>query len=127
MCARPMMPTLAELIAEFGPGPGKSNEGRRRRVECWWQQGGLCWWCHKPTVLMKTMKPYGRLPANAATLDHLYSKWNPLRKTKPQHGERRLVMACHACNNNRGRDEQLSRPIELRQQESNRFPENEGT
>lgn len=116
------MKSLPELLAEFGTGSASA----RRRVECWWQQAGLCWWCREETVLLK-MKPFARLPANTATLEHLYSRWHPLRQTKPAPGERRVVMACHRCNNDRGRHEQLSRPIELRHQESNRFPENQGT
>ena len=58
-----------------------------------------CFWCECELVKYPLEKGE-TLPHNYATIDHLYSKLHPLRKTYPT-GERRLVLSCHKCNDER--------------------------
>lgn len=57
-----------------------------------------CFWCRRPTRQVKACD--GRLPDDAATLDHFRSRLDPLRGKVP--GEPRHVLACKTCNENRG-------------------------
>jgi hypothetical protein len=43
----------------------------------------------------------GKLPDNGATIDHLFTKLDPERYQPPKPGERRLVLCCWKCNNDR--------------------------
>ena len=43
-----------------------------------------------------------------ATVDHLYSKYNPLRWIKPKPNETRRVLACSDCNQRRQQKETQS-------------------
>jgi hypothetical protein len=97
---------------------GSPNGWGAKRAALWREQAGHCWWCWRETVLVEPAPKGGRLPPNAATVDHLRSRLDPARQIPPANGERRLVMACHACNTARGSKEgaehdQLLGPQEL--------------
>lgn len=47
----------------------------------------------------------GGLPDDAATIEHLFSKYDIRRWTKPNKGEKRRVMACYGCNQARAERE----------------------
>lgn len=47
------------------------------------------------------------LPKNAATIEHLVSRYNPARWRQKKPNERRRVLACYECNNNRSALETL--------------------
>lgn len=96
-------------------GPSK-NGWSKKRVVLWHEQGGLCYWCHSPTILVE---PGGknRLPPNAATVEHLRSRLDPTRQEPARDQERRLVMACLSCNSVRGSREQAERDARLSKQE----------
>ncbi len=100
------------------------TEVSRQRVLRWIQQGGKCYYCRCDTILLE---PVARrkepLPGNAATLEHLRSRWHPDRREKPKPGEIRHVMACNRCNAERARDEQAARPLELLHRDGGRDPD----
>lgn len=80
-----------------------------RTQQLWTAQGGLCFWCGVLTLrsdqdgyYLKDKK-HPKLDRRAATLDHLYSKLHPYR-SRPVKGPRH-VMACHACNGKRSKEE----------------------
>lgn len=61
-----------------------------------------CFWCG---CAVELTAPHGT--PNLATVDHLYSRFHPERKAIHNQRDRPLhVLACHACNNERGVCEQ---------------------
>ena len=76
----------------------------RRRLRLW-KDNPHCYWCGIETVLADGERP---LPPDAATLDHIRSRFVPERAQKD--GKWRqgiIVLACNECNHERGRMEQL--------------------
>lgn len=78
----------------------KKNNPKRHRVVILWRHDPHCHWCGVETVLER---PEGSLrrnhnPENLATLDHIYSRFEPQRKTNKD-----AVLACHRCNNERSK------------------------
>ena len=65
----------------------------------------FCHWCGVEVKRYK--KPDGKLKDNSATIDHLYSRYNPLRYVQPKNTEV-TVLACHKCNNERSNEETSS-------------------
>lgn len=47
-------------------------------------------------------------PDNLCTIEHLYSRFNPQRQTRNQNNERRRIICCKKCNQDRGRQEELN-------------------
>ena len=85
---------------------------KRRRHALFVAQDGKCHWCGRACI-EAVVSPKKR-PPNLATLDHLNDRFHPHRRV-PANGEQRLVMACHACNNRRGRESCAAQPLaELR-------------
>lgn len=84
---------------------------RRKLLELHEQQKGLCHWCQRYCYLPHEegyRRPkHGNLGGKAATVDHLYSRLNPLRWTNTPPGPRH-VMACMTCNGKRGKAECLA-------------------
>jgi hypothetical protein len=78
-------------------GANSSRWKRRRRRELFAEQQGKCYWCDRPCREVTK----SRLPDDAATLDHLFDRFDPRRHMPPQ-GQKRYVMACHRCNHDRG-------------------------
>ena len=81
---------------------------REKRESLYRQQGGLCHWCkqkcHLPGEAGYIRPKTGALGGKAATLDHLYSRLNPLRWYGKTTGPR-YVMACCTCNQKRSKEE----------------------
>lgn len=72
---------------------------RRARQALWRNQRGLCFYCRQPCALFTSDLPKGRPhPENAATLDHII----PLAKGGTFNPYRNCVVACRACNRERG-------------------------
>lgn len=82
-------------------GNSKSLIKRRNRL---WIENPACYWCGIETI-MPPKNGKGKIPLNTATIDHLRSRYDPLRRTQPEPGEVRTVLACSKCNNERSRIE----------------------
>lgn len=84
---------------------GNSKENRARRNELF-AQDPHCYWCTDLTVCVEM--DGGTFPMNAATLDHVFSRYTPHLRT----GEGNpTVLACWKCNNRRSREETEALPI----------------
>ena len=75
-----------------------------------WKKNPHCYYCGIATVLY----PYSGdnkepIPDNAVTLEHLDSRYNPMRGRR--RGERRIVIACHKCNQKWNSIEQATVPL----------------
>jgi len=57
----------------------------------------FCFWCNRQTTLVRG---FGDSPPDGATVDHLYSRLHPKRFVDSS-----KVLACYACNQERGRAE----------------------
>ena len=97
------------LLQIAGTRPMATAEWRRRKkLELFNAQGGLCHWC-KQACRMPDHPMYwrstGALSGKAATIDHLYSRLDPRRNKMrgPQY-----VMACSTCNGKRSKKECLA-------------------
>lgn len=66
-----------------------------------WNKNSRCHWCQRVTVLTNITN--GIIPPDAATVDHLFSKFDPRRWTK-EYGVRK-VLSCYECNFNRSIEE----------------------
>lgn len=75
-----------------------------------------CYWCGKEVIYYE-LKHGERTPHNFATLDHLYSRYSPLRR-EVHFKEKTLVLACNACNHRRGIEETMALPVEERRARS---------
>ena len=84
----------------------------------------ICFWC-ECVVVKYPLKNRESLPDNYATVDHLYSRWNPLRQTLGEPGEKRLVLSCHKCNWTRGEKERIINGLTNNQQDVGRSPSSE--
>lgn len=77
----------------------------KRRRESLWNDNKHCHWCGVETVWAANND--GKNPDNSATLDHIYSRYHPKRREPNKDCERRYVLACQACNHERGRLEDM--------------------
>ena len=66
-----------------------------------WNSNPHCFWCGCLTILTNDAQQKGNPDPRMATVDHLYSRYNPMRWTRPKPGELRLVLACVECNSKR--------------------------
>lgn len=82
------------------------NTKRLRRLrERLWLENPHCHYCGCKTVWYTGSGGADR-PNNAATLDHVIPRTNPLRHSLPFYPKELLVLCCNKCNNERGkRDE----------------------
>jgi 5-methylcytosine-specific restriction endonuclease McrA len=69
-----------------------------------------CHWCGKLTRLYKHNQ-HKKTPLDAATLDHLRSRYNPERLI-PSPDKEQTVLACWECNHKRGEQETKETPPE---------------
>jgi hypothetical protein len=71
------------------------------------RQDGRCWYCNEPMIVTR-LKPGEHPHPRMETIEHRYSKLNPMRyERQPQSdGRRRLLLACFECNQRRGREDQ---------------------
>jgi hypothetical protein len=79
-----------------------STERFKRQRRKMFEKHPFCYWCGCQLQLIE--RSGGKCPANAATIDHIYSRLHPNRTTIC-HNETRRVLACYKCNNNRSREE----------------------
>ena len=83
-----------------------------------WSENPKCNWCKKDTILLmrapSQIRGVGKVRPreDEATIDHLFSRYNPDRQTPNLKNEKRLVLACWQCNQNRGKEESAAQPIE---------------
>jgi 5-methylcytosine-specific restriction endonuclease McrA len=84
------------------------NTKRLRRIrKRLWDQDKRCHYCKEETVWwVKEGKE--KMPPNAATLDHIISRLNPVRHTLPYYPSSLIVLACNKCNNERGAREDIT-------------------
>lgn len=75
--------------------------GNRSRKVFLWEQDPHCYWCGRLTQL--TNCPNGIIPPDAATVDHLFSRFNPERWMDDNNLRR--VLSCYKCNHDRSREE----------------------
>ena len=76
----------------------------RRRL---WESNPHCIWCKQPTIWW-TPSDGGNMPDNAATIEHLLSRFNPIRYLLPRYPKDLMAIACNRCNNDRGAREDIS-------------------
>lgn len=70
---------------------------RNHRERLYHEQGGLCFYCKQPMILMPG--PFGkRAPGKMATLEHL----QPISKGGRRSPSLNCVAACVSCNQKRG-------------------------
>jgi hypothetical protein len=80
---------------------------RKQRKRLWEKQRGKCYWCEQKTRLLYITD--GKVPKDAATIDHLDSRLNANRGNF--NGFLRHVMACWKCNNDRANAEVAALPL----------------
>lgn len=68
---------------------------------------GLCYYCNVKTEYPKGEENDGK--SNLATIDHMYSRFNPYRLTPNTKNEKRHVLSCLQCNQLRARLEEVVR------------------
>lgn len=74
-----------------------------------WEANKQCHWCNCSTVWwIEGDQSNGGRPGNAATLDHLLSKFDPQRYAMPCYPSSLFVLACDRCNNRRAALEEAS-------------------
>lgn len=96
----------------------------KRQREQMWRRNPRCYWCGRHTRLLNING--GLQPPDMATIDHLFSRINEDRRNhsagiwKVSHSGNpyvvRRVLACYACNSERGRRE--TKLTHLREQQS---------
>ena len=91
------------------------NKQRKRMFE----EHPFCHWCGRPLQLIERNGGVAR--GDAATIDHVYSRLHPDRVT-PCHNEKRRVLACYKCNNERSREETKITYLKRQQEKSGSRP-----
>lgn len=77
----------------------ESKKNRRVVYDLWKKQNGHCYYCGVKTVKLSPGFN-GIIPYNAATLEHLYSKYD-IRRFLQKFKRSNTVMACLKCNSDR--------------------------
>jgi hypothetical protein len=92
-----------------------SRRHRELKIKMW-EKDPYCHWCGCFTVVTNIVAvPRGTsLPDNAATVDHVYSRFNARRWVKAKYGERRRVLACYKCNHERAEQEENAMTLDER-------------
>lgn len=72
---------------------------RSRLAILYKEQGGICYYCGIKTIRIPSGTS-GLLPDNAATIEHLYSKFD-IRRWVQKSNLSNTVMSCNRCNKNR--------------------------
>lgn len=76
----------------------KSRRRRAQRTALFHEQNGRCFYCHDLMILEDGVPGEHNNP-RLCTLEHLYPKGHPLRRSNTAH-----AAACHECNAKRGRE-----------------------
>lgn len=84
---------------------------RRRKARLFIRQKGKCYWCPTQMVLLNTGGHEKTLPKNLATLDHLFDRFHPKRRSNSR-GKERTVLACWQCNFDRCVESQSAQTLE---------------
>lgn len=100
----------------------KNARMKRRKEKLLQLQGGRCFWCGRQVTTDFEQKPGARPPENLATIDHLDSRYSPLRGKFNGLRMARTVLACWRCNNDRAKIREADLPIEELWLRSGRFP-----
>lgn len=84
-----------------------------------------CHYCGRPTILPEHTNPpvtkqRVKVPHNMATVDHLFSRYHPLRRIHK--GEKRYVLACNWCNGRRAKKEEKELGIKIMRERAKRYP-----
>jgi len=66
-----------------------------------------CHWCKQVTKLICEKSLVGNADPLMATIDHVVSRYHLHRWVKRKHGQKRKVLACYQCNQNRSIQETL--------------------
>jgi hypothetical protein len=80
---------------------------KKHRLKLFNDANGLCYYCKIKTEYPKGEENDGL--ANLATIDHMYSRFNPYRLTPNTTNEKRHVLSCLQCNQLRARLEEVVR------------------
>lgn len=64
-----------------------------------WKKNPHCHWCKRMTILSSAEMGSRKLPRNAATLDHVYTRKDARRTSD---NKNQVVLACYDCNQRRG-------------------------
>lgn len=89
-----------------------SVKKRAKRDRLFSEQEGKCFYC-KCQMIKVDGKHFGTNPPNLATFEHLDGRFSKERGL--HQGERRVVLACHSCNQQKGREQEVSiEVLELR-------------
>ena len=83
---------------------GTSSKRMKAIREKLWENGPHCHWCGVLTMWPRSFAPGERIPNETASVDHLYTKLNPLREVYPDE----FVLACVGCNSSRHEHDLLS-------------------
>lgn len=78
---------------------------KKRRTRLYVESNGLCNYCGTKTEFPKGEENDGT--PTLATIDHLYSRFNPYRWTPNLSNEKRHVLSCFRCNQMRARLEEI--------------------
>lgn len=97
-----------------------------------WKACPFCVYCGMITILpqniVKGRDKFGKLryyPDNMTTIDHLRSRYDPKRQIHDRN-ERRYILSCLKCNNERGKEETKKIKIKKLWKLSKRYPQNKG-
>jgi hypothetical protein len=71
----------------------------KRRMKCFHEQGGLCYYCKEPMILEPPEYAY-KITARHCTLEHIYPRGHENRKSD---GGYLNVAACYECNHTLGK------------------------
>jgi len=81
-----------------------SGSNRKLKLRLW-QENPHCFYCKKKTILSVDLK--GKQKSLMATIEHRVSRFSPYRWRKKLKGEKRKVLACYECNQERAKKETL--------------------
>jgi 5-methylcytosine-specific restriction endonuclease McrA len=87
---RPPLDEVPETLSWFQVRNGLFNAAFLR-------EGGHCYWCNRPVRRQARAKPWHPLSGDHPTLDHLVPRSKGGRDTIEN-----VVLACNACNHERG-------------------------
>jgi 5-methylcytosine-specific restriction endonuclease McrA len=79
---------------------------KKHRIRLYIESNGLCNYCGVKTEFPKGEANDGT--PTLATIDHVYSRFNPYRWTPNSSNEKRHVLSCFKCNQMRARLEEIT-------------------
>lgn len=102
------------------PGETKAQARARKRAALFALQKGRCVYCRQPMQLIKGPHSKGLpVPKDMATFEHLNDRYSAERGIAPGF---RVVLACWACNSERGEKRTAQRPLAELHQRSGHSP-----